>query len=999
MRRVKPDEGADGVFLWAKLLLDSLVKKDIPHINKVLANPPSTLDNMIWSVFDRISKDQSLAEDVMRKILLFMTHSRRPLLFGELYLITALPDREPNILLWDHMRGTLSSVFDLKFPWDRDPDAHQQEETGQSKGDESPNHPGIQISSVDDDDGDFDFSENDEDEEDGTISGDDDATVSSSTVVDEDLSNGIRRLTATSTTGTSHSEVVRTGKSPTSKDFMLLSHLSDGKTKTRVTFCHTCVRDYLMREGSPKTRQRRPLPIIPEFEKAHIWITITCLEILRLEDLSANEENRFLCDYPVCHFPYHLEEIDKQSIPHHDVVKIIEGLYWLFGTERGCLSFLRSVREYDNIHGSQDPFWRLWVVTDKYLKIVQEWFGLAVGSLKDSIALVSDDTSCALEWMASAAGSLPDLLQPIMTAASKMWLVRTSFSAAEYREKGNFVAFLLDGWLSWIEDGISTPHVQEFRFSRDHNDFTNLAPDQLKQMAEWAGLEQDVHWHTCLGWMLMIGRHYEEAIPHFKQAIELDAMAWPALEGLARSLDEHEQKYEEAIEWQEKAIEAIPKNAESYWISGYLWPRIAIWASHIKDETKADSAAKKGFEAEPSSIIATTTYLGRLCQRGEDAIVEENLEWLDKQPNTQREGTSWLTRLFLHKDSLHCEDCWDLSSTCKKQEALHCSQLGTACARQGRPQFVLDALDKALEVVDGDEDLADVHLWLLHNTPSFKSRFYGLRDEAVTLWEALLSKLSSKGERAQEQYKAPHNWARDMLAQHYFDIAVDTWESGGLTSNGSTKVRPTTADKLKELSVEVSTGFTDGFEGFDLFRSDYPAMLWGPWMMAIRQGDTDGLICLAVSLFHAGDRRNASAILAILLNNVDAGDDQSVDSQSDSVPLSAHPDGYKLRIKTRGRFKCVNCQRSPSEVSELHFCEVCPAVVSWCRECLTILKDPSRRESMVEYRCNPKHDFYQAWPVPLEAKFIAAGSLDGGVMVRKEWLESLRSEWWAGIPN
>lgn len=135
MRRVKPNglkkankegrrikkkvsEGAAGVFLWAKLLLDSLVKKDLPQIEAALASPPSKLDDMIYSVFRRITMEGSLDQNVMRKILMFTVYSRRPLVFGELDIVTSLPDCKLNYLLWKRMRGILSSVFDLQFPDD-----------------------------------------------------------------------------------------------------------------------------------------------------------------------------------------------------------------------------------------------------------------------------------------------------------------------------------------------------------------------------------------------------------------------------------------------------------------------------------------------------------------------------------------------------------------------------------------------------------------------------------------------------------------------------------------------------------------------------------------------------------------------------------------------------------------------------------------------------------------------------------------------------------------
>lgn len=267
-------------------------------------------------------------------------------------------------------------------------------------------------------------------------------------------------------------------------------------------------------------------------------------------------------------------------------------------------------------------------------------------------------------------------------------------------------------------------------------------------------------------------------------------------------------------------------------------------------------------------------------------------------------------------------------------------------------------------------------------------------------------------------------------------------------------LRQLSADKLKELAVEVSTGLEEGYDGFDLFRTDYPAMIWGRWSRvykgveesvwrkcfraAVLEGlnsvddddptnDTSGLQHLAKMLLHAGDKHNASAMLAILFNGVKANSEQSAveggseddgdnnkdhagsgqplsladppaEARSQETPPEASPtkaNELPLNIdEDAGIFTCDHCQRETGEVSELYYCEVCPEVTNWCGECLALLKDPEQRRSMMFYRCSPEHDFYRVWPVPDEARYIAASSFEDGVTVKKEWLDQLRHEWW-----
>ena len=561
-------------------------------------------------------------------------------------------------------------------------------------------------------------------------------------------------------------------------------------------------------------------------------------------------------------------------------------------------------------------------------------------------------------------------------------------------------------------------------------------------------------WHTLLGWALMMGDHYEPAVAHYHEAIALDPEAWVALEGLARCAGEQEQ-YRDAITWQKKAIDALPQPMS--FVSSYLWPRIAQWQNELGDSKEAFEAAEKGFEAEPTSILAAVTLLQELGKRGESAEVMAMLKLLDSQGSPDNLPFSLLVRLFLHGQAVFFV-------------------IGWACAKEERPQFVLDAFDKALSIVDND-DREWIKVYLPYIIARVKYTYYGLREDCVVLLEVFLKRLSQR-ESFQDTYASYRKYARNLLAQLHFDAAVESW-----TKNPTT--RPASADKLKQLAVEVSTGFSDDYEGFDLFRTDYPAMLWGRWLREFKAveepkwrkcfrarlleelntiddddptNDKVGLRSLAVSLFHAGDRENAAAIMAILFREMskededeDDGDDdddqpdemqdededdrddngEQSDETEDEPPgttgnisdepskentpeqpppeeaineLSIKPDQVRdeqethLNLNMQGQsarsYSCDNCYRGVSEVAEMYACEVCSSTTNWCDECLPLLRDEERRMTMTEFRCNPRHPFYRAWPVPEEAKHVAAASFEDGVMVRREWLKNLRQEWW-----
>ena len=516
-------------------------------------------------------------------------------------------------------------------------------------------------------------------------------------------------------------------------------------------------------------------------------------------------------------------------------------------------------------------------------------------------------------------------------------------------------------------------------------------------------------WHTLLGWALMMGDHYEPAVAHYHEAIALDPKAWVALEGLARCAGEQGQ-YRDAIAWQKKALDALPQPMG--FVSSYLWPRIATWANELGDSKEAFEAAEKGFEAEPASILAAVTLLDELGKREKSAEVMALLKLLDSQGcSPDNPLSSLLERLFVHGQDVF-------------------GVIGWACAQEKRPQFVLDAFDKALAIVDMD-DREWIKIYLPYIIAWTKYSSYGLREDCVVLLEVFLKRLSQTAS-SQDTYAPFRKSARNLLAQLHFDAAVDAWTKDSTT-------RPAHADKLKQLAVEVSTGFTDEYEGFDLFRTDYPAMLWGRWLREFKgaeaptwrkcfrarlleelntiddddpTNDRVGLKSLAVSLFHAGDRENAGAIMAILFRDMskedededDRGDDGEQSDETEDEPAGTKPDQVRgeqqphLNLNMQGQsarsYKCDNCHRGVGEVAEMYACEVCSSMTSWCGECLALLQDEERRMTMVEFKCNPRHPFYRAWPVPEEAKHVATASFENGVMVRREWLKNLRQEWW-----
>ena len=411
-------DGADGVFLWAKLLLDQIIKKDLTQIEKILANPPPTLDDMIWSVFDRLAKDQDMDHESVRRMLSWVAYARRPLFFGEIDLILSLPTRRPNFLLWTSLRGRFASIFHLKFPKGYDP-------TEDDDGDPPPKH-------VDPDDGD----QNKLEEEDAPafdFTGDDD--------VDEEGDESIQTADAEilSAQADRGLESLAIG-SPSNDTDESLHIFKDGQMKTVVTFSHQRIRDFLVREGSPKTRRKAAMDIYPNVQRVQVDITLTCLEILRL-GLALQGDTRYLVDYSAKYFVWHLESIDIESVEDENKQEILSGLYWLFHERAGIRSLL--IAAGDGEDDGYDVFWRTWLSSSTHTRAIRTWF-----SQNENLASGLDDEADA--WMKAASMSTTELLRPLAVTAATQWLTKPGYDSEAYLDKSEFLVWVLQGYLELV---------------------------------------------------------------------------------------------------------------------------------------------------------------------------------------------------------------------------------------------------------------------------------------------------------------------------------------------------------------------------------------------------------------------------------------------------------------------------------------------------------------------------------------------------------------------
>lgn len=529
--------------------------------------------------------------------------------------------------------------------------------------------------------------------------------------------------------------------------------------------------------------------------------------------------------------------------------------------------------------------------------------------------------------------------------------------------------------------------------------FTHMSADRLETMASWAGLEPNQHWHTMLGWILWSAGAHTEAKSHGIEAANQDPEAWVGMEVVARACGGL-QEYQLAIEWMKRSIKAIPSNIAT--IAGYMWPSIYDWAILLKDESTAFEAAKTGAELNFTSLDAQVRYFKALHSRGDSKAIIHALEDL-RLVTYPGKPFNQVANLFV------CGlDVYD--------------EIGKACRETDQPGWVLEEIQTALQHLEQYEQYESLIQDALR-AALFSYHWYDDHEAKTIEWaELFLLRLGQQSTKFQKSLILWQTFWTSKLAQLYFDNATRLFETEKMMAPRVTVF----TDKLKSLAIRVGADTGD----VDIYLSNYAAVLWGCWLRDFQKSDEDtwkkcfkrkilekikvlssedssngatDLRSLAITLLRAGDRRNASILLAVLFKPLEdskrmsSGDEgYDVDGKSGTKREESTSDGSGperslcLRIiPSDAILKCDNCQRDTLDVTELYFCEVCPT--KWCGACLAISRNS--RSGLKMNRCNPSHKAYLAWPIPEDARSLAVEHLGDQIKLGKSWLESLRAAW------
>lgn len=425
---------ADGVFLWAKLLLDQIHDKDYRDVETILSRPPSSLESMIKQVYERLSAEEEDLEPI-KKLLTWTAYAQRPLLFGEIELILSLPSRAPNLLLWDKFKGKFASVFELTEPehnqsgpneaseQDRDPvtqtpnvadeiEAQQKETGGQDRTQAEDNH---DENSHDDQD------EWDRSSEESHVQSEHESGNSEFKLLDDvEMDRGLDALAAGDLLSVAGDHI---------------HAYADWQSKTRITFSHLQFREFLVAK-----KQRDPILLDIDVERSHLEITLTCLKLLQY-GFHAQKNSKYLIDYPCRFFVRHLELVDPSAVKEQDRYDVVRGLYWLFHEDGGIGSLINAPIDMDS--ELWDDYWTTWLATNTHSNSVREWFaaGMELSQWFDEAALV---------WMEAASKSTRVLFEPWVQKLARMWLMKSGLDDEWYISGIEHFAWLMHGLTSIV---------------------------------------------------------------------------------------------------------------------------------------------------------------------------------------------------------------------------------------------------------------------------------------------------------------------------------------------------------------------------------------------------------------------------------------------------------------------------------------------------------------------------------------------------------------------
>jgi tetratricopeptide (TPR) repeat protein len=493
------------------------------------------------------------------------------------------------------------------------------------------------------------------------------------------------------------------------------------------------------------------------------------------------------------------------------------------------------------------------------------------------------------------------------------------------------------------------------------------------------------------------------------------------------------QLYELAAEWSRRALENCPTVGHK-WVRAQYWQTIASCLLDLGDIEGAKFAVKEAYKLKPENGDILSTYIFVLDAAGNCSELLSYVEDLQSKTSDETDENLLTTALMANDYLLEV--------------------LGYAARTVGKLDFLIQAQEAAIEAAIRYEYLEEVA-----NQRNLLAQLYYMQvkdqKKAVELWELVLG---SKGASAEAIQSVSDN----LSMVYYAEATAAEIQKGKGTRPWITKLQKVAKYNHKTYEASFSGAalmlaiwYREHGNIIEARNCSRACVLQALDMLSDDDpyNDNDAWLSLSNSLLKAGDRINAMAAYAIVVQEFDdvkaaiarrkfkatesfetiatsTNDETSSVALTPTVvapeitppptlmnfrpaiPGAAHPRSYisssltsmsTPEVITSDWFCDGQCRRGAETWKELHICEICLENICFCEQCIHLIK-----AGKLEFRiCDPKHKWYQAYPIREGWGRVAKDTAgehagegrSGKIMVNGEaveldvWLKRLREEW------
>ncbi|OAQ74510.1 NACHT and TPR domain-containing protein [Purpureocillium lilacinum] len=756
------------------------------------------------------------------------------------------------------------------------------------------------------------------------------------------------------------------------------------KYLTRVTFFHTSVREFFRSGRFATSASEVGAAIGFDITEARIHILRACLKVFAdrewFEKLDLGQGMAAMKQYAAWYWQEHVAAIDPANVSSQHKRDLGPQLYRMLTDEDVVFDW--SIMYEKNDEGLE-------VLTDHNIKGLQRWF-------RD--ADVVDGLDPAGKTFAKAAGENGSgVCEQIGRFYARAWLasdfgryVPTLFC---FKIVQNVT--LMDAGYDWSHAGIHWPDIS--------------VEDRLNKATVWAAQPETAHWHRRVGSTYLTLAMHAHALKHYDSALKLDNNSVETSGRIAFCLYQ-DRRYGTALDQALECAAIEDRNIQSGTLQGAalgkskwrLYKDCFLIAQCAYRMDKVDIAHKyfrkaienaEGAALEDDEFLQPGTgYFEVLASEGLHGEMMELAEEMSRHFTKTKHGQNRFVDLLLERYfSLLVMD-W----------------LPRAAAKTGKVEFLLSALELAIEVADIRlrETLVVLHLRLAHGTTFEYSRDI---DNAIAVLEQIaLQEYRPRGSITTRQayavafqklatlYKqkiidvgwaseAGRSWVSKMEVvqrkqdrHHNFNMPADMLGSDvnvasiylacfyrllGRESEATGLLKALIQDSLDILS--------DSEPGNDVYALDNLLRVF------IAAGEVSNAIALARSMRKVNPEASFSTI------------GESPEERRGAPKL---PD---IQSYDRTCFQCFNNVASGEEFAMCRFC-----MESYCTRCLEkVIKAAGNKTGetgvagAAKVVCRSDHDWFT---VPPLNRLLHTGEImleDGRVHGFEEWKDEVRKAW------